>query len=386
MAFTGKATYSADPVLSEVAEDVSDIVSIVSPYETPLLDHLGDPPRAATSTYHEWLEDELLPNKDQINDSTWTDPDVDTTFVVDHADRFRVGDQVRAEGSKELMLVTAVNTGTNALTVTRGYGGTTPEDLADDKVLHILGNAALEGDDAPSIRFTNRLRKGNWTQIFTAAIRVSGSDLAVRKLAVSDELDYQKQERLREMLRDLENTVVNGTMPASNPEGSSTIRRTLKGIIPSLTTNIFKPGVSGFPNDSDLTETQLNLALRLVWEQAASRIDTIVVNGYQKRRINGFITSSRSYQASDVAYRDLVSVYESDFGVCRVVLCRSVPTNTVLLLDSSRLAVVPLAGRSFHYKPLASTGDYEAGEVIGEYTLELRNQNAHGIITGMDVS
>jgi len=35
--------------------------------------------------------------------------------------------------------------------------------------------------------------------------------------------------------------------------------------------------------------------------------------------------------------------------------------------------------------PLASTGDYEAGEVIGEYTLELRNENAHGIITGLDV-
>jgi hypothetical protein len=386
MSFTGKATYSADPILSEIAEDVSDVVSIVSPYETPLLDHLGDPPRAAGSTYHEWLEDELLPNKDQINDATWTDPEEDTTFGVDHADRFRVGDQVRAEGSKELMLVTAADSQNGAITVIRGYGGSTAEALADNKVLHILGNAALEGDDAPSIRFTNRLRKGNWTQIFTAAVRVSGSDLAVRKLAVTDELDYQKQERIRELLRDLESTVVNGTTPSATPQGASTVRRTMKGVIPALSANVFKPGQSGFPSDTDLTETQLNLALRLIWEQASSRIDTIVVNGYQKRRINGFITSGRSYDARDTAYRDLVSVYESDFGVCRVVLCRSVPTDTVLLLDSSRVAVVPLAGRSFHYKPLASTGDYEAGEVIGEYTLELRNENAHGLITGLDVS
>jgi hypothetical protein len=258
--------------------------------------------------------------------------------------------------------------------------------VANHQALHILGNAALEGDDAPAVRFTNRSRKGNWTQIFTSPVRVSGSDLAVRKLSVSDELDYQKQERIRELLRDLEATVINGTSPSATPEGNSTVRRTMKGIIANLTSNVFAPSVGGFPADADLTEAQLNLALRLVWENASSRIDTIVVNGYQKRRINGFITSGRSYGAAETSYRDLVSVYESDFGVCRVVLSRSVPADTVLLLDSSRVDVLPLSGRSFHYKPLASTGDYEAGELIGEYTLELRNESAHGIIRGLDIA
>jgi hypothetical protein len=386
MAFTGKATYSAGAALPEIAEDVSDIVSIVSPYETPLLDQLGNAPRPAASTYHEWLEDELLPNTDSINQATIANPTTDTTFVVAHADRFRVGDQVRPVGSTELWLVTASDTTGGTITVVRNYGGTTAAAVANAQALSILGNAALEGDDAPQARFTNRTRNGNWTQIFTAAVRVSGSDVALRKLAVSDELDYQKQERLRELLRDLENTVINGASQGAAPQGSGTVRRTMRGVIPSLTTNVFKPNVDGFPTDVDLTETQLNLALRLIWEQTSSRIDTIVVNGYQKRRINNFITASRKFDGSDVAYRDLVSVYESDFGVCRVVLCRSVPANTVLLLDSSRVDVLPLAGRSFHYKPLASAGDYEAGEVIGEYTLELRNQNAHGIITGLDVA
>jgi len=125
MPFTGKATYSAGASLPELAEDVSDVIGIVSPFETPLLDHLGDPRRAATSTIHEWIEDELLPNTDTINDATYTDAAADTAFVVDHASRFRVGDQVQATGSREVMLVTAINTGTNTLTVVRGYGGTT---------------------------------------------------------------------------------------------------------------------------------------------------------------------------------------------------------------------------------------------------------------------
>ncbi len=382
MSFTGKATYSSGATLQELAEDVSDIISIVSPYETPLLDHLGDAPREATSTYHEWLEDTLLPNKDAIDQNGLDDATKDTTSVtVANGDRFRVGDQVQAAGSKELMFVTAVST--NTLTLQRGYGGTTADELADTDTLHILGNAALEGDEAPAARFTNRQRRGNWTQIFTSALRVSGSDLAVRKLAIADELDYQKQERLRELLRDLENTVINGAAPAANPQGSSSVRRTMKGIIPSLETNLFAPGVSSFPSDASLTEAQLNLALRLVWENASSRIDTIVVNGAQKRRINNFITASRGYASQDDTYRDMVSLYESDFGVCRVLLSRNVPTDTILMLDSSRVDVLPLTGRSFHYKPLASTGDYEAGELIGEYSLEFRNELAHGMITGL---
>jgi hypothetical protein len=69
-----------------------------------------------------------------------------------------------------------------------------------------------------------------------------------------------------------------------------------------------------------------------------------------------------------------------------VILSRWVPADTVLLLDSSRVDVLPLAGRSFHYKPLASSGDKEVGQVIGEYTLELRNENAHGLIRGLATS
>ncbi|MBY0262411.1 MAG: DUF5309 domain-containing protein [Phycisphaerales bacterium] len=60
MPFTGKATYSAGADLPELAEDVSEMIGIVSPFETPLLDHLGDARRPASSTIHEWLEDALV--------------------------------------------------------------------------------------------------------------------------------------------------------------------------------------------------------------------------------------------------------------------------------------------------------------------------------------
>jgi hypothetical protein len=384
MAFSGKATYTAGAGLPELAEDVSDVISIVSPFETPLLDVLGDPLRAATSTHHEWLEDELLPNKDTVNDIAIDDPETETQFDVENGDRFRAGDQIQCEGTAELMLVTAVAGDT--LTVIRGYAGTPAHELASGAVVNILGNAALEGGDKPAARFTTRSRKGNYTQIFTAAVEVSGSDLAASQLGLADEMDYQKQERLRELLRDLESTVINGGSPTANPQGSGTVRRTMKGVLAHLTSNVFTAGDSGFPSGEALDEEMLNYALRRIWENSCGSVDTIVVGGFQKRKINTFLSALRGYTATDTTYRDRITAYESDFGLCRIVTTRWMPQDAVMLLDSSRVKVLPLSGRSFHFKPLASGGDYECGELIGEYTLELRNEAAHGVIRGLSVS
>ncbi|HZZ44813.1 MAG TPA: DUF5309 family protein [Tepidisphaeraceae bacterium] len=381
MAFTGKATYAAGATLPEIAEDVSDLVGINSPFETPLLDALGDAARPARSTVHEWLEDALLPNSDTIA-AVGGSPTTDTTFTAAHGSRFRVGDQIQMAGSLEVMLVTAINTSTNVLTVARGYGGSGNDVLTVAAGLLIIGNAALEGDDAPATRFTTRTRASNYTQIFSAAVEISGSELAVRQIGVANELDYQKQNRLRELMRDLENSVINGRAAATNPQGSSTARRTMRGILPSIVTNRMHPGDGNLPTASTFTEEILNAALRHIWSQSNGTVDLIVVGGKEKRALNQFVAPSvRRYAPSDDTYRDGVSVYESDFGVCRVVLSRWVPAGMALLLDSSRVEVLPLAGRNFHYKPLATTGDKESGQVIGEYTMEFRNEAAHGVIT-----
>ncbi len=384
MSFTGKATYSAGTNLPEIVEDVSDLVGIISPYETPLLDSLGNPLREAVSTHHEWLEDELLPNKDMINDGNILMPESETSFDVANSDRFRIGDQIQVEGSTELMLVTGISGDT--LTVVRGYASTTPEDLVDGSKLNILGNAALEGADRPTARFTTRSRKGNYSQIFTASVEVSGSDLAASQLGLANELDYQKQERLRELIRDLENTVINGGLPSASPQGSVSVRRTMKGIIQHLSTNVFNTGQSGLPTGTILEEDKLNYVLRKIWESSNGSVDTIVVNGFQKRKINAFLDGVRSFSANDETYKDMVSIYQSDFGVCRIITSRWMPQDAVLMLDSTRINVLPLAGRSFHFKPLASSGDYECGELIGEYTLELKNEAAHGILRGLSTT
>lgn len=389
MAFTGKATYGAGSTLPELVEDVSDVIGIVSPYETPLLNHIGDPKRAAQSTVHEWIEDELLANTDLVNQSTFLpSPTTATSITVDNGPRFRAGCLVRPASSGEVMFVTNV-TG-NVVTVVRGYGSTPPATLADNMTLNILGNAALEGDSAPDARFTSRSRRQNYTQIFTAAIDVSGSMQAARAYGVEDEVDYQKQERMRELLRDLENCVINGVAPTTTQVGSASVRRSMNGLIPLITSNALVPNAGGMPagsgaGNNGLTEELLNAALRRVWDRSSGNVDTIVVGGAQKRRINEFASASRQYVPEDTSYRDMINIYESDFGVCRVIMSRWVPEDAVLFLDSSRIEVLPLQGRSFHFKALAATGDAFKGQVIGEYTLELKNELAHAKLRGLAI-
>jgi len=357
------------------------------------IDHRGETPVGphvnATGFRRVSSADSLLPNTDAVDQTTFTPSATEATQItVANGGRFRAGDQVKGAGSAEVMLVTGVSG--EVITVVRGYGGTTPEALEDAQALSILGNAALEGADRPEARFTTRTRRSNFCQIFTAGVEVSGSQQAAQTIGVADELDYQKQERLRELLRDLENCVINGVAAQTDPQGSSTVRRTMNGILAQVQTHRYVPGLGEVPPGEGLNETGLNEAvlkwvMRRIWEGSSGSVDTIVVGGAQKRRINSFIGQRRGFLSSETVFRDLVSVYASDFGAARVVMSRWVPADTLILLDSSRIETLPLRGRSFHFRPTATTGDAEAGQVIGEYTLELRNEAAHGVITGLAI-
>ena len=73
MAFSGMSTNKYfTPNL--IGEDISDVISTLTPYEAPFLDWLGDPDGFATSTKHEFIEDFMRPrtiiNSTAINSAT----------------------------------------------------------------------------------------------------------------------------------------------------------------------------------------------------------------------------------------------------------------------------------------------------------------------------
>jgi len=381
MPFTGIATYDGGSTLPEIVDNVADLVGIISPFETPLLDAIGNPRDVARSTRHEWLEDSLNPNSTMINDGSGYNTSA-TTLTVDDGDIFRVGDLVRPDASDEIMQVTAQTSTT--ITVVRGYGSTSAASLVDDQVLTVIGHAALEGDDAAAPMSQLRSRLENYSQIFTETVSISGSMDAVSLQGVDREFDYQVINRLRELMRQLEQSVISGVKAASTGQGSASVRRTMGGILN------FIAGSNAVIQDESaaaLTEAKLNQAIRACWERGG-RPNAIVVNGFQKRKISSFISSGLRYASNDTNLKQMVDTYESDFGVQRVILSRWVPADKVLLLDLDKIQVMPLAGRSFHVKPLAATGDFRRAQVLGEYTLEVQNagDGGHGVITDLATS
>jgi hypothetical protein len=173
------------------------LVGLISPFDTPLLDAIGSPRYSAKSTRHEWFEDKLNPNFSLINNGAGYNSAA-TSWVVDSGAAFRVGDIIKPEGSNEVLQVTAI--ATNTLTVTRGYGGSTAAAVVDNQKVSVIGHAALEGEDAPAAAYQNRVRKENFSQIFTESVMISGSLDAVGLHAVEREFDYQVIQRLRELL------------------------------------------------------------------------------------------------------------------------------------------------------------------------------------------
>jgi hypothetical protein len=378
MAFTGIATYDPGaPPGEEIAEDVAASVAVISRTATPLLDFLGTAANPAFSTHHEWLDETLVINR-TLTTASGASGAVTAAVTTGEGQYFRAGDLLKASrvqtaasassASEEVMLVTNVSTDT--LTVTRGYGGTTAVIFALGDELQRVGRAALEGADSPGSASLNRNRRSNWTQIFTEDVVVSGTRDAARNLGnIGSERDHQVANRVKEILSSLERAVIQGIKPASTAQGSATVRRTMDGFIPQIT------GVSidGSSYSSGITEAGLNLAFRTAWDKGAENIDLILVNGYQKRAINSFIASNRRFTKDDTDVKEVVGTYESDFGIAKIMLTKWVPRDMVLGLDSSRISVMPLTGRSFFEKPLAETGDFTKSQIIGEYTNELRN-------------
>jgi hypothetical protein len=365
MAFNGLATYDN---FEGIGEDVSDLVAFLAPFETPLLDVLGTADRPATSVKHEWLEDTLNPTRDALAAAALAG---DSSLDVVHASYFRVGDLIQV--GQEVMLVTAL-VDADTIGVSRGYGGTTAASHASGDVVTIIGNAALEGEETDEDRTTRQVRKHNYCQIMKVGVKISGTAQAVGWATTGDKLADAKLMRLREVLRDLEKTILLGRSDVSTI-GSDTARRSMAGIVCSLATNVV--------SCATLTESALGNLLQSCYDQGSRDIDLIVAPPKQKRIISSW-NSSRIHVTNDAnAYRNVVEVYESDFGTQRVIMSRWLPDDVVLALDSSRIKVVPLRGRSFQYEELAKGGDYVRGQIVGEYTLELRNEAAHGMLHGL---
>jgi len=229
-------------------------------------------------------------------------------------------------------------------------------------------NAALDGADfADAGSYTMPERVPNHTQIFAKEVKVSGTAQAVAVRGIKDVYKYQVTKKLKAIATDVEYALLrNGAAVA----GGAATPRKMRGVFDFIGTN------SADMESAELTETAYNDLAQTVWT-AGGNPNLTLVGGKNKRVISGFTASStKNVDAKAKKLISTVEVYESDFGLQRIVASRIIEPRTLGMFDTNTLAVAWL--RRVKHEPLAKTGDSVRGQIIGECTLECPEEKTCG--------
>lgn len=213
-------------------ESVSDEILLLNPTQTPMLNLLGFS-QPVTSITHAWYEDAMFATRTTVTAATAVDA---TEIKVASTEPFRP--RTIAEIGDELVLVQAIDTTANKITVVRGYSGTTAAAITKDSPIESLYGDGLEGADAREARFKERLKVDNVTQIFEDTVSITGSAEAVAQYGIgaSGLYYYEKAKKQLELALQLEKAIIGGR---KSDNGN---KRTMRGIRSFIETNVTTAG------------------------------------------------------------------------------------------------------------------------------------------------
>ena len=236
-----------------------------------------------------------------------------------------------------------------------------------------LDNAQVEGADAVAPTLTPTTRVGNYTQISDKVVQVSTTDDKVDKAGRSTETAYQLSKASAEIKRDMESILLSDQ--AKDP-GNNTTARKLGGLATWLTTNVVDTAGAA-PTEDNLKEA----VLKAYTEGGEPTV--LLVSPANKQVVSTFPgIAEQRYQAPGTGQTKIVGaadVYMSDFGTLSVVPDRFLSNDISYVLDPSMANVAYL--RPFKSTKLAKMGDSEKTMMNVEYTLVVKNEAAHAMMT-----
>ncbi len=261
-------------------------------------------------------------------------------------------------------------------------------------------NRVAEGEDDPGIDApTLALRRSNHSQISDKVVKVSDTSQKVDGAANVEKLARQIAYKLRELKRDCETMLLDNIASDAGAAVGATVRvaaglpafiitnglRGATGTAPTLS-----GGTSGFPNvaagdgdDRALTEDDFNTVIQSIWTEGGE-VRYSMVGPQVKRKISDtFVARSTFYKDADSKKLTLaIDIYESDFGQVQIIPNRWQRERDVFIMDPEYVKISELQPtRQF---PLARTGHTDNRLIQKEYSLEVGNEKAIGIVADID--
>jgi hypothetical protein len=270
-----------------------------------------------------------------------------------------------------------------ALTIARGYGGTTAGTWAQNTLWRIVNTPINPNSDLGPDLSRARLAKTNYINRFRKDVNID-SEQIVRSHqgyvpGIVDELGYQFQQRFAEFLRDLEQAVVYSIPPAAgNPTNDF---QTMYGLVPWLdgTANATAAPVT---TAEALTDTVLNNMVNNIFRQGA--VSKVVATGPRLTQVLGALYSDTIRRDQSDRIRGFwTQVFDPAMANPHEIVNDAFINDTsgsalVFVLDPDRLFLRPQLSQGLYTIEAPSFRDGDALSLLGKWSLEVRN-------TGTDV-
>ena len=335
-----------------------------------------------------WPEYELDDRWDAIN-AVGGYADNITSWVVDTADLFYPESLVKVPRTGEVVRVSAVNTGTNTLTVVRSYGAAAAAAVLDNEPLFIVGNAREEGAVSLPARSRDPVEVINYTQIFKTWVDESGTSMSSDQDTSPHSWRFNQRVRMIEHQIDKELALLTGTPGEEN--GVAGKVRTTGGILHFATANIVDAG-------GTLTEVEFETWLRGFLHYGDKNMKVVFLSELAASVLNNFahgkLQTSTGATRYGVAINEWVSAHGTVKFVSHPLLEGATYGGYAIGVDfgGNRVAYrylhgesAPGGSRDTHIKESVQEADRDGrkDEILTECGLQMSQAKTHGVLTGI---
>lgn len=303
-----------------------------------------------------------------------------TTITVTDGSKARKGMLLYFGG--EYIVVTAVSG--NNLTVLRGQGGSTAIDLPDATVLSIDSVAREENSTTETDGIYQPDDVENNFQTMDTAVEMSRRSLATLQHGNTNDLSFQINERIRQLAIQMDKTLIRGRKMSLTINGKKT---TYTG---GLGYYLDQAGAISVDNAAAALTLESINALQAEVKARGGKTDSLVVGIKQARAVQNLVNALYgSQRLSDFVSDEgglvrLPSDLPQIGGVATIVIDTNMADDELLLVDSMRLKIVPMANGNAEdsgaWRSLDATTPGQDGQrarILGDFAMEIRDSKTH---------
>jgi hypothetical protein len=300
-----------------------------------------------------------------------------TSLTVVDASVYLTGDVIEVDS--EMYLITAINTGSNVITVTSGYASTTSATHADQAVVNLIGNTRTGGEINVTGISRIPVTLTNYPQTFQHPYFVGGSMASASDFAlpagVASVLGRERSIAIVNCSEDVERSIY-----YARPVGitSATTKPQMAGMRSQIVTNnVFQPTNYASFKPSDLIKNATQPIIT-----AGGNPNVMLMGPDWQYAFMLWSMPLVRITGPDLGFGVAAESFRAPFlNDIQIIICPLMRAGSVFTLTSEEVRL--RVKRNLFDKPRGSSGDADQGDIITECAVEVDNETHHGMISGI---